>query len=72
MQRMTKDLARHYVETTQGSTPSDAQAVRLAKTAGAMTAMLEVTAKKSLFDTEPAQLEPMLRALADDEGLSDD
>ena len=37
-----------------------------------MTAMLEVTAKESLFDTEPAQLEPMLRALADDEGLSDD
>lgn len=72
MQRMTKDLARNYVETTQGSTPSDEQAVRLAKTASAMTATLEVTAKESLFDTEPAQLEPMLRALADAEGLGDD
>ena len=72
MQRMTKDLARHYVEKTQGSTASDEQAVRLAKTASAMTATLEVTAKESLFDTEPEQLEPMLRALADAEGLGDD
>ena len=69
MPKMSAETAREFVAATQGQIPEPLQAERMARVANVFGGALAATAAESLFDTEPDQLQAVLVALADDEGI---
>jgi len=69
MKRFEADQVRDQVERTTGAVLSEASAARTARMLTSVSATLDQYAGGSLFDTEPALLDPALSALRNGGGV---